>query len=115
MNEVKINNSNAELMTSLKEQVNTQISRLTTKIPSYSELSEEGKKIVDEYISTIDLHNAQTIDEFGKSETERIYKELDVLIGTLKTHDTSIEDMFAELMLSIDENSEPEGEKFVDL
>lgn len=115
MNEVKINNSNAELMTSLKEQVNTQISRLTTKIPSYSELSEEGKKIVDEYISTIDLHNAQTIDEFGKSDTERIYKELDVLIGTLKTHDTSIEDMFAELMLSIDENSEPEGEKFVDL
>lgn len=38
-----------------------------------------------------------------------------MLIGTLKTHDTSIEDMFAELMLSIDENSEPEKEKFVDL
>lgn len=116
MNEVKkTNNSNAELRTNLKEQVNSQISRLTTKIPSYSELSEEEKKIVDEYISTIDLQNAQTIDEFGKIETERIYKELDVLIGTLKTHDTSIEDMFAELMLSIDENSEPEGEKFVDL
>lgn len=115
MNEVKTNNSNAELMTNLREQVNTQISTLTTKIPTYSELSEEGKKIVDDYISTIDLHNAQTIDEFGKSETEKIYKELDVLIGTLKTHDTSIEDMFAELMMSIDENSEPEGEKFIDL
>lgn len=114
MNEVKTNNSNAELMTNLREQVNTQMSTLTAKIPTYSELSEEGKKIVDEYISTIDLHNAQTIDEFGKSETEKIYKELDVLIGTLKTHDTSIEDMFAELMMSIDENSEPEGEKFVD-
>lgn len=115
MNEVKTNNSNAELMTNLREQVNTQMSTLTTKIPTYSELSEEEKKIVDEYISTIDLHNAQTIDEFGKSETEKIYKELDVLIGTLKTHDTSIEDMFTELMMSIDENSEPEGEKFIDL
>ena len=115
MNEVKTNNSNVELMKNLREQVNTQMSTLTTKIPTYSELSEEGKKIVDEYISTIDLHNTKTIDEFGKSETEKIYKELDVLIGTLKTHDTSIEDMFTELMMSIDENSEPEGEKFIDL
>ena len=115
MNKVKTNNKNAELITNLREQVNIQISTLTTKIPTYSELSEEGKKIVDEYISTIDLHNAQTIDEFGKSETEKIYKELDVLIGTLKTHDTSIEDMFTELMMSIDKNSEPEGKKFIDL
>lgn len=115
MNEVKTNNPNTELKISLKEQVNAQISTLTTKIPSYSELSEEGKKIVDRYIATIDLHNIQTIDEFGKSETERIYKELDVLVGTLKTHDTSIEDMFAELMLAIDENSKPEGENFIDL
>lgn len=115
MNEVKTNNSNVELMKNLREQVNTQMSTLTTKIPTYSELSEEGKKIVDEYISTIDLHNTKTIDEFGKSETEKIYKELDVLIGTLKTHDTSIEDMFTELMMSIDENSELEGEKFIDL
>lgn len=111
MNEIKTNNSNAEIMTNLKEQVNIQISTLTTKMPVYSELSEEEKKIVDMYISTIDIHNAQTIDEFGKSETEKIYKELDVLIGTLKTHDTSIEDMFTELMMSIDENSEPEGGK----
>ena len=115
MNEEKTNNSNAELMISLKEQVNSQISTLTTKIPSYLELPEEGKKIVDEYISKIDLHNTQTIDEFGKNETEKIYKELDVLIGTLKTHDTSIEDMFTELMMSIDENSGLDGEKFVDL
>ena len=115
MNKVKTNNQNTELMASLREQVNAQILTLTTKIPSYSELSDEGKKIVDEYITKIDLHNTKTIDEFGKSETEKIYKELDVLIGTLKTHDTSIEDMFAELMLSIDENSEPEGEKFIDL
>ena len=111
----KTNNSNAELMKNLREQVNVQMSTLTTKIPTYSELSEEKKKIVDNYISTIDLHNTQTIDEFGKSETEKIYKELDVLIGTLKTHDTSIEDMFTELMMSIDENSEVEGENFIDL
>lgn len=44
MNEAKTNNSNSELMTNLKEQVNLQISTLTKKIPSYSELSEEGKK-----------------------------------------------------------------------
>lgn len=115
MNEVKTNRPDTELKISLKEQVNAQISTLTTKIPSYSELSKEEKKIVDKYIATIDLHNIQTIDEFGKSETERIYKELDVLVGTLKTHDTSIEDMFAELMLAIDENSKPEGENFIDL
>ena len=57
MNEVKTNNSNAELMTNLKEQVNAQISTLTTKIPDYSELTNEGRKIVDKYISTIDLYN----------------------------------------------------------
>ena len=115
MNEVKTNNSRLELMKNLKEQVNAQIATLTTKIPEYSELTVEGKEIVDKYISTIDLKNLQTIDEFGRDETEKIYKELDMLIGTLKTHDTSIEDMFAELMMSIDENSEPEGENFLDL
>lgn len=98
------NNSNTKLMTNLKKQVNEQISTLTKKIPAYSELNDEGKKIVDKYISSINLHDSKTIDEFGKKETEKIYKELDILIGTLKTHDTSIEDMFAELMLSIDEN-----------
>ena len=115
MNEVKTNNSRLELMKNLKEQVNAQIATLTTKIPEYSELTGEGKEIVDKYISTIDLKNLQTIDEFGRDETEKIYKELDMLIGTLKTHDTSVEDMFAELMMSIDENSEPEGENFLDL
>lgn len=114
MNEVKTKNSNAELMTNLKEQVNAQISTLTTKIPDYSELTDEEREIVDKYISTIDLYNSKTIDEFGKNETERIYKELDILIGTLKTHDTSIEDMFTELMLSIDENSEPEKGSFLE-
>lgn len=115
MNGVKTSNSRSKLRENLKAQVSAQISTLTTKIPEYLELTEEGKKIVDKYISTIDLRNPQTIDEFGKDETEKIYKELDMLIGTLRTHDTSIEGMFAELMMSIDENSEPEGENFLDL
>ena len=114
MNEVKTNNQNAALMKNLKEQVNEQISTLTTKIPDYSELTDEGREIVDRYISSIDLHNSKTIDEFGKDETERIYKELDLLIGTLKTHDISVEDMFTELMFSIDENSEPEKGSFLE-
>ena len=61
MNEVKTNNQNAALMKNLKEQVNEQISTLTTKIPDYSELTDEGREIVDRYISTIDLHNSKTI------------------------------------------------------
>lgn len=115
MNGIKTSNSRSTLRENLKEQVSAQISTLTTKIPEYLELTEEGKEIVDKYISTIDLRNQKTIDEFGKDETEKIYKELDMLIGTLRTHDTSIEDMFAELMTSIDENSEPERENFLDL
>lgn len=115
MNEVKTNNSNTELMKSLRERVNLQMATLNTKIPDYSELTDEGKKIVEKYISTIDLHNAQTIDQFGKNETEDIYRELDLLIGTIKTHDISIEDSFTELMMSIEENSKIEGESFVEL
>ena len=115
MNGIKTSNSRSTRRENLKEQVSAQISTLTTKIPEYLELTEEGKEIVDKYISTIDLRNQKTIDEFGKDETEKIYKELDMLIGTLRTHDTSIEDMFAELMTSIDENSEPERENFLDL
>ena len=115
MNGIKTSNSRSTLRENLKEQVSAQISTLTTKIPEYLELTEEEKEIVDKYISTIDLRNQKTIDEFGKDETEKIYKELDMLIGTLRTHDTSIEDMFAELMTSIDENSEPERENFLDL
>lgn len=40
------NNSNTKLMTNLKKQVNEQISTLTTKIPAYSELNDEGKKLL---------------------------------------------------------------------
>ncbi len=115
MEQVKTNNQNNELKIELRKQVEEQMSVLTTKIPTYSELSKEEKEIVDEYVSTIDLHNTETIDKFGESEVEKIYEDLDVLIGTLKTNDISIENMFTELMMSINENSEPEGENFIEL
>lgn len=107
-------NTNTELMINLKKQVDAQIATLTTRIPKYSELNEEGRKIVDQYISEIDLYNSKTIDEFGKNETEKICKELNMLIGTMKTHDTSIGNMFTDLMMSINENSKPEEESFLD-
>lgn len=107
-------NTNTELMINLKKQVDAQIATLTTRIPKYSELNEEGRKIVDQYISEIDLYNSKTIDEFGKNETEKICKELNMLIGTMKTHDTSIGNMFTDLMMSINENSEPQEESFLD-
>ena len=52
MNEVKTENPNVELTTNLKQQVNEQISTLTTKIPNYSELTDTEKTIVDKYISS---------------------------------------------------------------
>lgn len=114
MNQEKGSKQKVELMTNLQQQVKNQIATLTTKLPSYAELTEEEKEIVDRYISQIDLNDIQTIDKFGKNETDKIYKELDVLIGTLKTHDTSIEDMFAELMLAIDENMDSQKGGFIE-
>ena len=113
MNEIE--NEKMELKTNLQEQVKTQISTLTTKIPSYLDLTPEEKEIVDTYIAEIDLQNPQSIDEFGKQETEKIYEDLDMLIGTLKTHDTSIEEMFTQLMMSVEENSETQGKSFIEL
>lgn len=113
MNEIE--NEKMELKTNLQEQVKTQISTLTTKIPSYLDLTPEEKEVVDTYIAEIDLQNPQSIDEFGKQETEKIYEDLDMLIGTLKTHDTSIEEMFTQLMMSVEENSETQGKSFIEL
>lgn len=114
MKEGKEKNTDTELMINLKKQVDEQIATLTTRIPKYTELNEEGRKIVDQYISTIDLYDSKTIDQFGKNETEKICEELNMLIGTIKTHDISIGNMFTDLMMSIDENSEPEEESFLD-
>lgn len=99
-------NVKPEIMKGIREQVNAQMATLTTKIPDYSELTPEAKEIVDAYIDSVDLSNPKTIDEFGKDETEKIYQELDMLIGTLKTNDTSISDMFTELMMSINDDDE---------
>ena len=115
MNEIVKNNSNDNVMNNIREQVNAQIASLTTKIPVYQELSDEQKKIVDQYISTIDLSNPKTIDVFGKNETEKIYSELNTLIGTLKTHDISIDGMFTELMMSLDGYNEEEEKGFFQL
>ncbi len=114
MNEVKTNNSKEEIVINIKEQVDKQMATLNTKIPDYSELTAEGKRVVDEYMSKIDVYNPQTIDEFGKNETERIYEELDMLIGTIRTNDMSIEEMFTELMMSINEDTKPDSEGFLD-
>ncbi len=67
-------NTNTELMINLKKQVDAQIATLTTRIPKYSELNEEGRKIVDQYISEIDLYNSKTTDEFGKTRQKRYVK-----------------------------------------
>lgn len=99
----------------IRGQVQEQMATLSTRIPSYDELSEEGKKRVDEYIAKIDLSDPSSIDEFGKEETEEIYDELNMLIGTMQTHDLSIGDMFAELMTSIGEDDEQEQTSIRDM
>ena len=92
----------------IRVQVQEQMATLSTRIPSYEELSEEGKKRVDEYIAKINISDPSSIDKFGKEETEEIYDELNMLIGTMQTHDVSIGDMFAELMTSIGEEEQEE-------
>lgn len=92
----------------IRGQVQEQMATLSTRIPSYEELSEEGKRKVDEYIAKINISDPSSIDEFGKEETEEIYDELNMLIGTMQTHDVSIGDMFAELMTSIGEEEQEE-------
>lgn len=69
------------------------------KIPDYSELSEDQKRIVDEYNKKIDLSNPQTIEEFGISETDKRYEELGILVGITKISMKNIEDMCDELKI----------------
>lgn len=92
----------------IRGQVQEQMATLSTRIPSYEELSEDERKIVDEYIGKIDILDSSTIDRFGMEETEEIYEELDILIGTMQTHDLSMGDMFAGLMTTIGEEEEEE-------
>lgn len=98
---------------SLRGQIDTQLQSLTTKLPAYAELNEEGRKIVDGYIAKIDLSNPETIDRFGTEEAEKIFEGLDTLIGTLATHDVSIDEMFTELMMEVN-GKEIQKESFME-
>lgn len=101
--------TNEGIITDIKGQVKAQLDTLSTEVPTYEELSPEEKEKVDTYIASIDLSNPTTIDEFGEKETEEIYKGLDMLIGTMKTHDISIDEMFTELMVNIGDNQEEQS------
>lgn len=87
---------------------------LSIGIPRYSELSEEDIIIVDNYIGQINLKLPQTINGFCDSEIGEINREIDLMIGLLNIHSTRIKDMQEELILTIDENTEQEKEKFGD-
>lgn len=102
------------LKTSLRGEIDAQLAHLTTKIPAYSELNDEGREKVDKYIAQIDLSNAETIDKLGSDETQKISEGLDKLIGTLATHDVSIDEMFADLMMSLNQDGGKGEENFVE-
>lgn len=107
-------NENTQIVTNLRESVNSQLAKLSGKLPAYEGLSKEAKAIVDKYLSQLDTLNPQTIDTFGRAEVEKIYEELDRLIGNLKTHDISIDEMFTDLMLDVNGgNSDEQKQGFL--
>lgn len=115
MSELKTNNSNIEPTMELKQQVNEKLEILTMKIPDYSELTKEGKRIVNNYISIIDLNNEKTIDDIAKYELKRIYAKLEILKATMETCYTRIENIITEVKEIIAENNESEREGFFNL
>lgn len=115
MSELKINNSNIEPTMELKQQVNEKLEILTMEIPDYSELTKEGKRIVNNYISIIDLNNEKTIDDIAKYELKRIYAKLEILKATMETCYTRIENIITEVKEIIAENNESEREGFFNL
>lgn len=96
------------------KQIQGEILKLTTKITEYSKLTPEDRAIVDKYIAKIDLKNLQSIDEFEKQEAEEIYRDLNMLIGVLKTHDTNMDELINEFMISMGENSISGEENYVE-
>lgn len=105
---------NEQIVTDLRQSVNKQLMKLSGKLPAYEGLSPEAKAVVDKYLSQLDTSNPQTIDTFGRAEVEKIYEELDKLIGNLKTHDISIDEMFTDLMLDVNGgNSEEQKQGFL--
>lgn len=115
MSELKMSNSNKESIAELKEQVNEEMNVLTIEIPNYSELNEEGKKIVDNYISIINLDNEETIDNIAKNELKRIYMKLGILKGAMETCYTRIENTITEVKEFIAQNNESRKESFFNL
>ena len=109
MNEKQLKTENKGVIVDIKEQVRAQMATLSTRVPTYEELTPEEREKVDAYIASIDLSDPSTIDGFGERETEEIYKGLDMLIGTMKTHDVSIDEMFTDLMVSIGEEEEEQS------
>lgn len=109
MKEKQLQTENKGVIVDIKEQVRAQMATLSTRVPTYEELTPEEREKVDAYIASIDLSNPSTIDGFGERETEEIYKGLDMLIGTMKTHDVSIDEMFTDLMVSIGEEEEEQS------
>ena len=109
MKEKQLQTENKGVIVDIKEQVRAQMATLSTRVPIYEELTPEEREKVDAYIASIDLSNPSTIDGFGERETEEIYKGLDMLIGTMKTHDVSIDEMFTDLMVSIGEEEEEQS------
>lgn len=115
MSKMKMSNSNKDTVTELKEQVNEKMETLTIEIPNYSELTEEGKKIVDNYISIINLDNEETIDNIAKNELKRIYMKLGILKGAIETCYTRIENTITEVKEFIAQNNESGKESFFNL
>lgn len=115
MSELKTNNSNIESTMELKQQVNEKLEILTMEIPDYSELTKEGKRIVNKYISIIDLNNEKTIDDIAKYELKRIYAKLEILKATMETCYTRIENIITEVKEIIAENNESERKVFFNL
>ena len=109
MKEKQLQTENKGVIVDIKEQVRAQMATLSTRVPTYEELTPEEREKVDAYIASIDLSDPSTIDGFGERETEEIYKGLDMLIGTMKTHDVSIDEMFTDLMVSIGEEEEEQS------
>ena len=98
MDEVRQKDKKLKLYENLKVEMKTQTSLLMNKKQNYSELTEEDKKIVDKYVGLIDLKQIHTIYEFGKEETDLIFRELDILIGMVKNHNRKILDLYRDLL-----------------
>lgn len=98
----------------LEEKARQELARLSTSMPCYQELNEEGKRKVDKYISQIDLSNPESIMVFGEEEMKAISERTAGFIGTISTHRENTNEMIINLMMELEEDGEQE-EKFLDM